>query len=244
MNIVKKEYWESGYKNYEFNPFPEDHPIVQIINKYLPNAIEESTAFEIGCYPGHILFYFAKKGYKIGGVDLIPDTINIPKFLESFNVNCDDFLIEDINNYETKKKYEVVCSFGFIEHFTNYDEIIKLHLNLVKPNGYVVITTPNFAHSFRFLYQKYFDNENFNRHIVDAMKVKNWVNVIPENYQIISKGYVGNIIWSEKTITLFYVKVIKKILNLFIKMGAYIFKGSKHFSSYSFIVLQNRDIKK
>jgi len=41
-------------------------------------------------------------------------------------------------------RYDLVCSFGFIEHFENFLEIIALHDKILKQGGQLIITTPHF----------------------------------------------------------------------------------------------------
>jgi SAM-dependent methyltransferase len=40
--------------------------------------------------------------------------------------------------------FDIVLSRGFIEHFDNPEEAINAHLFLLKPNGYLVVSIPNF----------------------------------------------------------------------------------------------------
>lgn len=39
--------------------------------------------------------------------------------------------------------YDLVASYGFIEHFDNPQEILRMHLELLRPGGLLVVTVPN-----------------------------------------------------------------------------------------------------
>jgi len=42
-----------------------------------------------------------------------------------------------------KAKFDVIFSQGFVEHFNPPDEVVSLHVNLLKPGGFLVCTIPN-----------------------------------------------------------------------------------------------------
>ena len=48
----------------------------------------------------------------------------------------------DIFKYSSKKKYDIVCSFGVIEHFENKDEILKIHKKFCKEDGIIIVIVP------------------------------------------------------------------------------------------------------
>lgn len=54
------------------------------------------------------------------------------------------FLCQDISSIDPDKKFDLVHSEGLIEHFsdTELDRMVKLHANLVKTSGYVIIFVP------------------------------------------------------------------------------------------------------
>ena len=43
-----------------------------------------------------------------------------------------------------EESFDLVYSLGVIEHFKNPENVISKHLDMVKSNGLVVITVPNF----------------------------------------------------------------------------------------------------
>jgi len=54
------------------------------------------------------------------------------------------------------KRYDLVCSFGLIEHFLDIKEILNAHLKYMKPDAMLLIALPNFR-GVNGLLQKFFD---------------------------------------------------------------------------------------
>jgi SAM-dependent methyltransferase len=42
-----------------------------------------------------------------------------------------------------EQKFDVVCSFGFIEHFEDPGDVIQRQVRMTKPGGLVIVTIPN-----------------------------------------------------------------------------------------------------
>jgi hypothetical protein len=49
------------------------------------------------------------------------------------------------------KKYDLVLSGGFAEHFDDYELVVRRHAEWAKPGGLVVIIVPNLTHIHRLL---------------------------------------------------------------------------------------------
>ena len=91
------------------------------------------------------MFFFNKElNYKIDGVEYLD--IACRKTEENFRLNeIEKFHLfqHDFFSFNTKEKYDLVSSFGFIEHFDNTEEVFAKHCDLVNDNGYLVIGLPN-----------------------------------------------------------------------------------------------------
>ena len=62
-----------------------------------------------------------------------------------------------------------VSSFGFIEHFVNWKEILTQQARLVNNGGYLVVEAPNFYGLIQKMLHWFFDKENYKRHYVPSM---------------------------------------------------------------------------
>lgn len=151
------------------------------------------TCFEIGCYPAPFLIYLGKTfGYTVGGIDTTPGvTTVLPDFVRSHGVEVSEFVQGDFLTYDSDRQYDVVCSFGFIEHFLNYQEVIRQHIRLVKPGGTLVISCPNFRR-LQWVFHRLFDAPNLRRHVLAAMNFRAWNQVLAEEgMQVLHQSYYG-----------------------------------------------------
>lgn len=133
-------------------------------------ADQGKKVLEIGCAPGKRLSRFAKRyGYVPYGVEYTESGIEATKkeFQRSKfpveNIFCTD--VFDYNFQRAhKEEFDVVLSFGFIEHFEDVDAAIKAHLNFLKPGGLLLVMIPNlngiYYYLSYFLYKKILDIHN------------------------------------------------------------------------------------
>lgn len=190
MNL-DQQYWDRSYDNFRF--YEEEDTLTEWLCHYYfkDKELSGKTILEIGCFPGRYLIHFGKRGMKLNGLDLTPHLIRLPDWLAERNVKYGEFYQTDVLNFDSKNKFDVVCSFGFIEHFTNFQEIIEKHIELNSINGTIIITTPNFR-GFQFLLHRLFDGANLQRHNTKAMNPDKWAALLEKaGYEIIYKGYFG-----------------------------------------------------
>jgi SAM-dependent methyltransferase len=129
------------------------------------------TVCELGGFPGKLSVYLKAKY----GVDatMVDYAINRELLKECLQINGlsegDINVIEaDIFTYHPKHSFDLVFSMGLIEHFKNTREIISLHLRYMKPGSELIITLPNFR-GINGWFQRIFDPENYNKHVIECM---------------------------------------------------------------------------
>ena len=139
--LTDKEYWEDVWKNVKLpittSPV-QNHELDRIFRRLLPRSV---SFIEIGCAPGSWMSYFAKEfGYSVSGIEYAPMAAELTKRnLEYLNIPAEIFT-EDFLSYKFKKKYDVVFSGGFIEHFDKPLEVIGRIVDITNPNRGIVIT--------------------------------------------------------------------------------------------------------
>lgn len=181
-------YWDEYYEKMPLEYYPEFLFYKDLFEKYLPKG---GTAFEVGCYPGGFMIYLSKQfGYKVSGIDATPFVKSrMPAFFSGEGVEADELVFGDFLNYEPGRTFDLVYSMGFIEHFTNYEEVLERHVRLVKPGGILIITCPNFLGIQRFLHRA-LDAANLRRHYLPAMRYRKWRTVLKKNgMEILHDGY-------------------------------------------------------
>jgi SAM-dependent methyltransferase len=129
------------------------------------------TAIELGGFPGYYAIYL--KRYEDMDTTLLDYFIHkglVNELLEKNGLKEDDIKIieADLFTYQPPEQYDMVLSFGLIEHFSDTKYIIEKHLPFLKPGGTLFITLPNFKGVNGWVQRK-FDLENYNKHYIESM---------------------------------------------------------------------------
>ena len=159
------------------------------------NGDEPKTVLEIGCFPGQYLSVFGELGYELHGIDRTPRVeADMPCHLKSLCFRMGQFSRNDFLASRFTRQYDVVASFGFIEHFTNWDVVLHKQASLVKSGGFIVVETPNFRGFVQRLLHRLLDRENLNRHNLEAMRIDGWKTLLAaEGFEICTCGYFGRV---------------------------------------------------
>jgi 2-polyprenyl-3-methyl-5-hydroxy-6-metoxy-1,4-benzoquinol methylase len=191
---ASKEYWEQSYATVKPGIAQKSDTIRLWIEQHFPpvSKNEKKTCIEIGCYPGDYLSVFGELGYELYGIDYCKQLDLMVASLKNKGYSLGRFWKEDFSRFGPQKKFDVVVSFGFIEHFTNFCEVIEKHISLVKTQGYLVVEVPNFIGGFQHWFHVNFDKLNYARHYIPAMDIEKWIDILRKrNFRIIYKGYFG-----------------------------------------------------
>ncbi|OCX50664.1 methyltransferase type 12 [Mucilaginibacter sp. PPCGB 2223] len=163
-----KAFWESK-KDLIFYIKPDYH-FTAIIKKLVEdNHIK--TAVELGGFPGYYTVYYKK--YLNLDAALFDYFIHeglIKQLLEKNGLKYEDISVieADLFTYQPVKKYDLVSSFGLIEHFNDLKDIIARHVALLNPKGTLFITLPNFTGINGWIQRRY-DPENYAKHNIGSM---------------------------------------------------------------------------
>ncbi|MBU1299988.1 MAG: class I SAM-dependent methyltransferase [Bacteroidetes bacterium] len=117
---------------------------------------------DIGCATGNFLEIAKYKGWDVTGIEISEWSSNIGK---SKGLNIYPKLLHECN-FESNY-FDVITMFDVIEHFQNpVKEIIEIH-RILKPNGILIIETPNIeSFTTKFIYGKGSDLVKPNAHLV------------------------------------------------------------------------------
>ena len=165
-----------------------------LFKKYLRKSNGE-ICLEIGCVPGKFLAYICKTfGYFAEGIDYLEDSEKITgTTLKNNGINYYKIYKADFMDWDPPERYDLVCSFGFIEHFTGSlnKKVIKKHIKLVKPGGKLIVEVPNFRYCQYFVY--YILNRGLSRiHNKETMNLTYYKNIARDNnLKILYLGYWG-----------------------------------------------------
>lgn len=170
-NNFWKNFWES--KTDLIFTIKHNYTFWEILTKIIKEKNIKSV-IELGGFPGYYSV-FLKKYFKLDAT--LFDYYIHPKIIEELLVSnnltlADINIIEaDLFEHQPIKKYDLVTSFGLIEHFLNTKDIIERHLNFLNDDGTLFITLPNFKGVNGWV-QKTFDVENYNKHFIACMDLE------------------------------------------------------------------------
>lgn len=179
-DFVPQSHWDQAYANSNLAMAAEDDPIRVLLENRLPHA--PIASLELGCYPGRYLSVLGNMGHEVNGVDLTPRvTTDLPDWLRSLGSMVGDFVRDDVFQYDPGRTFDVVASFGLIEHFTNWEDLFLKHIHLLSPGGFLIITTPNFRSLIQHSLHRLLDEVNLGRHNLAAMNPERWREIATMN---------------------------------------------------------------
>lgn len=115
-----------------------------------PNIIE------LGAATGFLTRFLVEK---LNGTGLLVDRCEQSyKLYQSQNQNKTtkiSYLISDIFELNQTNKFDIVCSFGLIEHFEDKTKILDVHRNLISSEGIIIIIIPMDTPLTRCYYEAY-----------------------------------------------------------------------------------------
>jgi 2-polyprenyl-3-methyl-5-hydroxy-6-metoxy-1,4-benzoquinol methylase len=199
--LAPKEHWDNGYNDFIFRRHPLNDDIYEFIRLYSKIGKSEGNVLEIGSFPGTYISEFGELDYIINGIDIQPrNATDLVKWLKARNYKVGDFIADDIFQYQWKKEFDIVCSFGFIEHFENFLDVIDIHAHLVNKDGLLIITTPNYRGAVQKFMHKYFTPHDYALHYIPSMDPQKWSKHLQKKgFEIIYSGYFGGMnFWLSK----------------------------------------------
>jgi 2-polyprenyl-3-methyl-5-hydroxy-6-metoxy-1,4-benzoquinol methylase len=194
-----------------------------IYKKYMPKT-KGAKVLEIGSAPGHHLVRLSQTfGFVPYGIEYSDVGAELNRKLFSLygidpeNVIHADFLSNEFHR-EHKGRFDIVLSTGFIEHFTDVEDIIEKHINLLNTGGYLFISVPNLR-GINYVLQRIFSKETLSRHNTDIMQKEIFSGVFDKReLTTLFCGYYGTFdlglfIYRKKYVQSF-CKALQLILNM------------------------------
>jgi 2-polyprenyl-3-methyl-5-hydroxy-6-metoxy-1,4-benzoquinol methylase len=248
--LSSKEYWDDVLKEAnlplrvnkkQYSPW--------LINTFFKDFITTGnykTLLEVGSGSSAWLPFLAQEyNLLVSGLDYSEIGCKIcEENLRMQGIHFDEIICKDIFKWDQGKKYDIIISFGVIEHFENPDEILKiigLHLN---DNGLIITVVPNLLGLSGKL-TKVFLPDVYNIHKIISKK---YLKELHETtgYECLKNDYTGFfypmiIPWTVKSNGMLFKKgtatrrIVMKILELKNAIITKILRGAKiRFSSRYF----------
>ncbi len=141
--LTTRAYWES--RQPKAPPFTvAASPFADILERYLP-ADPGLTCVEIGAHPGANLCWLARRfGYRPTAIEYREDAEDMKALFLHNGVPGLAVIREDFRNVRGVA-FDVVTSFGFVEHFRDAADVVARHAEMTNDGGYLVISVPHFG---------------------------------------------------------------------------------------------------
>jgi SAM-dependent methyltransferase len=186
--LTTADYWRQMWAQ---APPQRGFAYYDVVAQHLP-ANPKLSFLEVGCGMGGILAEFALRGgYEAHGIDYASEPAHVAAFLQAEGVRVGQIHRGNFLDWAPGRTYDIVGSFGFLEHFERPFDVAELHFKHVTPGGLVVITFPNFARGQRVLHWL-FDRANLHRHNTRCMSLEFLRAVAQRNgAELLEASYAG-----------------------------------------------------
>jgi 2-polyprenyl-3-methyl-5-hydroxy-6-metoxy-1,4-benzoquinol methylase len=137
-------------------------------NRYKPFSKykRKGKVLEIGCGDGYFLKFLKEKGYEVMGVELSLYASRYAREvlgLDVFTGTFEEFPAQ-------KKSFDIICLFEVLEHLHNPLSSLHKIKDLLKDDGILVITVPNFSSFQRIIFGKSWHIIDLPRHLYHFTK--------------------------------------------------------------------------
>jgi 2-polyprenyl-3-methyl-5-hydroxy-6-metoxy-1,4-benzoquinol methylase len=147
--LSSREYWDDILKEVnlpirvnkkQYSPW--------LINSFIRDFISAEkykTLIEVGSGSSSWLPFLAEEyGLNVSGLDYSEIGCRIcEENLKILGINFEEIICQDIFKWDSSKKYDIIISFGVIEHFENPGEILKIMHQHLNEGGLIVTIVPN-----------------------------------------------------------------------------------------------------
>jgi SAM-dependent methyltransferase len=190
--ITTREFWDARAATAALS---SGEPLVfeDVFHRFLhASAKPGRRALEIGAYPGRFIYHLAANyGYEPFALDYCSAAMQLPAMFEAAGAPRLTLFHEDFLKWRTPERFDLVCSFGFIEHFNDWPGMIRRHAELVAEGGYLILATPHFR-NLQYLLHWLFDTPNLRQHNVQAMDDRSWRRILAScGFEILHYGPYG-----------------------------------------------------
>lgn len=188
-----------------------------LCRKYIHDG-ERLTFLEVGAAPGRNLVKFHRDfgcttfgvEYTDIGVKIMKDVLAANQIPPANAIHSDFFDPQFHSQY--REAFDIVASFGFLEHFDRPKDVVEKHLSLLKSGGLLFITIPNFRYLNYYL-KRFFGTDWIQTHNLSLMDLQNFKDCFShESFEIHECRYLGCFQFPEPTQTKPWKRIVEKIM--------------------------------
>jgi|ERR1035437_326794 SAM-dependent methyltransferase len=249
IKLSTRQDWLNYWKKHDLiRLIPETFGYPDALKKAVSAAGGSGRSIELGGFPGTFSVYLKKYcEMDVTLLDYIVDQGIVEKLFEVNGMKSGDITIieADVFSYEPQEHYDLVCSFGFIEHFTDLEQVLCAHLKFMRPGGILLMTLPNFR-GVNGLIQKIFDPATLALHNLQIMNLgllKNTVSALGMQ-DIRVEYYPTTCVWLEGLgYRSFIIRLILRLINKSISLLARVSGSQSRWFSDSIVILAKKPLR-
>lgn len=170
--LTSQDYWDGIHRAQPRLRLPSSlvistRNLLQLLSRHITAGTQ---VLEIGFAPGKHLAYVAKAlGARAAGIDYSENGIEFARRLFTAleieaDLRCEDVFATSF----AARTFDFVYSVGVIEHFVDPRDIVRRHVELLRPGGMALILIPDYSGIYGKL-QRYFDPESLEIHNLRIM---------------------------------------------------------------------------
>jgi SAM-dependent methyltransferase len=244
LALTDKNYWIDHYGSTPFVKYGMDNDHFNLLFSFADRA-RIRTVIEVGSFPGPFLAALGDCGFELNGIDFHPrNSTDLPRWLQSQGFLVGDFHSAEFNSVDLQRKFDLVYSIGFIEHFTDFDKVILRHADMVGPNGYLFISAPNFSGIVQRWLHRFLDKENLDKHFLPSMDPLLWADILRRNgFEVLFAGHHGRLgFWVDPAERRSRTKrlIVRFVVRLFWNIKKIYKQDSRHFSAHCGVIAVRR----
>ena len=104
-----------------------------------------ADVIDFGCGPGWTSRFLALRGYRVTGVDIAPDMINLARQAADFEGL--NFVVGDYETFTAPESYDVVLFYDALHHAEDEKKALQCAWNVLRPGGICVVSEPGKGHA-------------------------------------------------------------------------------------------------
>ncbi|NVM22218.1 MAG: methyltransferase domain-containing protein [Desulfobacterales bacterium] len=184
---------------------------------------------DFGCAQGNLALLLAESGFRVTAVDRNSDFISYAKCKYEFGrVNWICAGIEEMESEMEPESLHFAVVGELIEHCAYPEDILTRIAHFVRPNGYIMVTTPNGSSLYskvppfslfktresRGVLQSRQFGHSGSSHLFH-FKLKDIASITPSGFEIVEEGYLGGSIWIDLYLAWPFLLLPPTILQMF-----------------------------
>jgi len=168
-DLTDPSYWAARQQGHECAPTPAEEPEwFSVVGPHL-HAHSGQRLLEVGCAPGDVSAFICSRISLVPeGVEFSPSADLYLQTMARSGIHNARLHRCDVREFRPTEPYDIVASFGLVEHFDDPQVILDEHDRLLRPGGLCVVVIPSFR-GIQFAYHYLFDRTDLRRHNIASM---------------------------------------------------------------------------